>query len=193
MTRTRTLSITLATLLAVALPALAGAAAQGAPLPAEYTGILLDSSGAVTVPITLHVDTLSTPAEIARLSKELGDHGPRAVMADLATMPARGWIKVGDLMGFDVPVIREFPTPKGVEVFAVLDRPFPLFEQLKAIRSIDTPFGVVELTLDLNGNGHGLLYPASRVMFTNEGKVEAIDQGAASHRIIGVTQQLGVT
>ena len=192
MNRTRTLPTTLIALLAVALPALAGAAAHGAPLPAEYTGILLSSSGAVTVPVTLHVDSFSTPAEIARLSKELGDNGPRAVMTDLAAMPARGWIRVGDLIGFDVPVIREFPTPKGVKVFAVLDRPFPLFEQLKAIRSVDTPFGVVELTLDLNGNGNGTLYPASRVMFTSDGKVEAIDQGAAAHQIIGVTQQLGV-
>jgi hypothetical protein len=172
-----------------AAPAWAAGTSDNARVPAEFTGVLLSSAGAVTVPVTLHVDGFTTAAEVGQLSRLLGDNDPRRVVAALAEMQPRGWIRVGNLIGFEVPVIREFTTDKGTRIVAVLDRPFPLWEQLEGTRSPDAPFGMIELKLDLNGNGNGTLVPAGRVMFTQDGKVEIMGDGATQHRIIGVTQQ----
>ncbi len=172
-----------------AAPAWAVGASDNARVPAEFTGVLLDMSGAATVPVTLHVDSFTTAAEVGQLSRLLGDKDPHRVVAALAEIKPRGWIRVGNLIGFEVPVIREFTTDRGSRIFAVLDCQFPLWEQLKGTRSPDAPFGMIELKVDLNGNGDGTLVPAGRVMFTQDGKVEIVGDGATRHRIIGVTQQ----
>ena len=180
---------TLMLLIFAAAPVWAANTPDNTRVPAEFTGVLLDMSGTATVPVTLHVDSFTTAAEVGQLSRLLGDKDPRRVVAALAEKKPRGWIRVGNLIGFEVPVIREFTTDKGSRIFAVLDRPFPLWEQLKGTRSPDAPFGMIELKLDLNGNGNGTLVPAGRVMFTQDGKVEIMGDGATQHRIIGVTQQ----
>jgi len=89
----------------------------------------------------------------------------------------------------DVGSVARILGDKGQRIYAVLDRPFPLWEQLQGTRSPDYPFGMIEFKLDLNGNGSGLLVPAGRAMFTREGKVEMVDYGTKPYRIIGVTQQ----
>ncbi len=190
MRRVRVLSIaTLMLLIVAAVPAWAAGTAANASVPAEFTGVLLGLSGAATVPVTLHVDDFATAADVGKVAHILGDKGQRAVVADLAEMKPRGWIRVGGLLGFEVPIIREFATAKGQRIYAVLDRPFPLWEQLQGTRSADYPFGMIELKLDLNGNGSGTLVPAGRAMFTRDGKVEMVDYGTKPYKIIGVTQQ----
>ena len=190
MRRVQVLSlVTVFSLVVATAPAWAVGTSGNTKIPAEFTGVLLDLSGKATVPITLHVDNFATAADVGSVARILGDKGQRAVVADLAEMKPRGWIRVGSLLGFEVPIIREFATPKGQRIYAVLDRPFPLWEQLQGTRSPDYPFGMIELKLDLNGNGSGKLVPAGRAMFTREGKVEMVDYGTKPYRIIGVTQQ----
>ena len=190
MRRAQILSIaTLVSLTLAAAPVWAVGTPMASPVPAQFTGVLLDLSGKATVPVTLHVDNFATAADVGAVARVLGDKGQRAVAADLAEMKPRGWIRVGGLLGFEVPIIREFATPKGQTIDAVLDRPFPLWEQLEGTRSPDYPFGMIELKLDLNGNGSGVLVPAGRAMFTKDGKVEMMDYGTKPYKIIGVTQQ----
>ena len=189
MRRVQILSIaTLMSLIFAAAPAWAVGASGNTKVPAEFTGVLLDLSGKATVPVTLHVDSFATAADVGSVARILGDKGQRRSRGP-AEMKPRGWIRVGGLLGFEVPIIREFATPKGQRIYAVLDRPFPLWEQLQGTRSPDYPFGMIEFKLDLNGNGSGLLVPAGRAMFTREGKVEMVDYGTKPYRIIGVTQQ----
>ena len=190
MRRAQILSIaTLVSLTLAAAPVWAVGTPMASPVPAQFTGVLLDLSGKATVPVTLHVDNFATAADVGAVARVLGDKGQRAVAADLAEMKPRGWIRVGGLLGFEVPIIREFATPKGQTIDAILDRPFPLWEQLEGTRSPDYPFGMIELKLDLNGNGSGVLVPAGRAMFTKDGKVEMMDYGTKPYKIIGVTQQ----
>ena len=189
MHRARSFPAIVTLLLIVGAPAWASTAAARGRTPADFTGILLNGAGAVTVPVTLHVDSFTTATEVGKLARLVGDEGPSKVAAALATMKPRGWIRVGDLMGFEVPVIREFATDKGSRIFAVLDRPFPLWEELHATRSADAPFGMIELKLNLDGYGVGTLVPAGRALFADDGKLDVLSYGSKPHRIIGVTQQ----
>ncbi len=179
----------IAFLLLTAAPAVATTTRGTAQAPEDFTGVLLLDGGAKTVPLTLHVDAFSTPREIKALARALGDDGQRAVVARLAETKARGWIRVGDVVGFEVPIIRSFTTDKGTRIFAVLDRPFPLWEQLHGTRSPDYPYGLLELKLNLDGNGQGSLEAAGRAMFTDDGDVVMLDYGAKPYTVIGVTAQ----
>jgi hypothetical protein len=154
-----------------------------------FSGVLVDKNGAGSVPITLHVDEFTTAKRVGELSQVIDGRRQRAAVSALEHMKSRGWIRVGDVLGFEVPIIRSFTTSKGQRIVAVLDQPIEVFEQLRRTRSLLYPFGMVELNLDDNGNGNGALIAAARAMFTRDGKIEMVSYGTKPFRIIGVTEQ----
>jgi hypothetical protein len=177
------------TLLVLAAPAFAKTAASISHTPVDFTGVLVTGGGASTVPITLHVDSYTTTDEVRSLARVLGDKGQHAVVATLAEMKPRGWIRVGDMIGSVVPVIRSFDSDKGTRIFAVLDRPLPIFQQLQGTHSPDYPYGMVELKLNVDGNGQGTLVAAGRSIFADDGQILMESYGTKPYQIIGVTQQ----
>jgi hypothetical protein len=175
--------------LLIAAPVAANAAAGRTQIPADFTGILIDPTRDATIPVTLHVDSYTTLDQVKALSHTLGTEGLHGTVAELGEMKPRGWVRVGDLIGTLVPVIRSFDSTKGTEIFAVLDRPFPLFQQLERTHSADYPYGMVELNIDANGNGSGTLVAAGRAIFSNDGKILIESYGTKPYHIIGVTEQ----
>jgi hypothetical protein len=150
---------------------------------------VLDLKKNEPVPITLHVDSYSTASEVRELAKILGDRGQAQVAAQLAVVKPHGWISVGNMMGFMVPVIRVFETDKGTEIFAVLDRPFPIFDQLQGTTSPDFRYGMVKLLLGVDGTNKGELIAASRALFADDGKVSLEAYGTKPYQIIGIAEQ----
>jgi hypothetical protein len=181
--------IGIAMLVVVVAPAVATAAGGVTRVPADFTGILIDATRDATVPVTLHVDSYTTADEVQSLAHSLGVEGQRGVVAALAQIKPRGWIRVGDMIGTLVPVIRSFDSDKGTRIFAVLDRPFPIFQQLQGTRSPDYPYGMVELKLNVDGNGNGTLVAAGRAIFADNGTILMESYGTKPYQIIGVTQQ----
>jgi hypothetical protein len=159
------------------------------PNAEDFTGVLVDTGGADSVPITLHVDAFTGATRVENLAHVVGDKGQSAAVSALEHMKPTGWIRVGKLLGYQVPIIRSFTTPKGQKIVAVLDRPIELWDQLQVTRSPDYPYGMVELDLDNSGNGNGRLIAATRAMFTSDGKIEMESYGTKPFRIIGVTEQ----
>jgi hypothetical protein len=188
MNRTLTPLLVGATLVALAAPALA-AAAPSPQLPEDFTGVVVDLAKDSTVPITLHVDSYTTTDELRTLARALGEKGQRGVAAALAEIKPRGWIRVGDTLGFLVPVIREFETDGGTRVFAILDRPFPIFDQLQGTRSTDFPYGLLQLDLKTDGTSNGQLIAAARALFGDDGKITLESFGTKPYQVIGVVEQ----
>jgi hypothetical protein len=190
MFRNRLSAIVGSTLLVLAaVPARAVVTAHNTQSPEDFTGILVNMAGGSSVSLTLHVDSFTTPGQVGSLSRLLGDKGQDAVVSALRHMKPRGWIRVGKMLGYEVPIIRSFTTDKGETIVAVLDRPIPIWEQLRSTRSLDYPFGMIEFTLKPDGNGNGQLIAATRAMFTNDGKIELESYGSKPYHIIGVTEQ----
>jgi len=189
MRKVRFFAVVGVTLLVIAAPTFAARAAAVTYTPADFTGVLVTGGGARTVPVTLHVDSYTTTDEVRSLARVLGDKGQQAVVATLAEMKPRGWIRVGNTVGFLVPVIRSFNTDKGPKIYAILDRPFPIWEQLQGTHSPDYPYGLIELDLNVDGNGNGMLVAAGRSIFADDGKILVESYGTKPYDIIGVTQQ----
>jgi hypothetical protein len=185
----RTPYIVLATLLFASVSAHAAVSHAAKRAAEDFTGVLVDPAGSGTIPIVLHVDSFTPPHEVESLAATIGDRGPSAAVAALSGVKSRGWIRVGQVLGFEVPIIRSFTTPKGQKIVAVLDQPIEIWDQLQGTRSPDYPFGMVELNVDDNGNGSGRLIAAMRTMFTNDGKIEMVSYGTKPYHIIGVTEQ----
>lgn len=187
----RTLTLTVFALFALGAAPLEAAAVRSAPKTIEaFTGVLADTAGSASIPVTLHVDAFTSARRVALLSRAIGDKGQAAAISALEHMKPRGWIRVGKELGYEVPIIRSFTTAKGQRIVAVLDRPIEIWDELRRTRSLDYPFGLMELNLDTNGNGNGRLIAATRALFTNDGKIEMENYGTKPFRIIGVTEQV---
>ena len=157
----------------VGLGLAASVAAQEAPplgAPERFTGRIVDAGGAVpgaqATYFTLQVDSYSTPEEVKEYVAILEQGGMDAVVKKLWKAKSKGWIKVGDRLGYDVQIIRSIPTESGRVIRVVTDRPIQFFEVRQGTRSEDYPLGLIELRLGPDGKGEGTLIAAAQVKFT---------------------------
>lgn len=166
------------------------AAAQEAPAaPERFTGRLVDVGGAVprgqATYFTLQVDGYSTPEEVQEYVAALEQGGQNAVVKKLEKAEPKGYIKVGDRLGYDVQIIRSIPTETGRVIRVVTDRPIQIFEVRGSLRSADYPLGLVELTLDADGKGEGTLIAAAAIKFTGT-NIELESYGTPAFKILKV-------
>jgi hypothetical protein len=181
---------------AVMVGALVGSAGSlwaeaAAPTPPErFDGQVVDTQGAVRgrsiAFFTLHVDRYSTNEEILELVTLLQEKGQDAVQDKLWDMEEKGWIQVGNSLGYHAAVIRSLPTDSGRTIRVFTDRPIQFFESRRGLRSRDYPFGIIELQLDAEGKGEGQLIAAASAGFSKEGRLVIESYGTEPFRILNV-------
>ena len=171
--------------------AAAASAEEAAPGPVEYRGNLVNLGGgprgASAGYINLRVDQLSTDEEVKRLAEVLAQGGQDALLKALWSAEAKGYIKVGGGLGYDVQVIRSLPGPDGTRIVRfVTDRPIQFGEVYRGTRSMDYPFGIVELRLGADGKGEGIMIFAAQAKFGADGKLEVESYSTPSLKILKV-------
>ena len=139
-----------------------------------------------TFEFTLRIEAYSTDEEVVNLAAILANHGPDALRKELWNMKEKGWVKIGNSLGYPVAVFRSIPQEKGRIVRAFSDRPIEMVEAMRGLRSRDFPFGLIELYLDENGNGEGKLLPAADARFNENGTIEIVSLGTQPFRILNV-------
>ncbi len=184
--------------LAIALVALIGVAcvtaaiAQEAslpPTPQQWVGNMVNMQGGGTARIVVRADSFSPPEEVQNLQAILKEKGQDAAVSAMFKMPARGWIRVGPSLGYQVPVIRYIPTPTGYRIVVVTDRPIQFFEARRNTRSMDYPVGMVIFDLNRDGTSAGQVLPTIKVSFDKEGKVELEAFGNKPLRVLSVKEE----
>jgi hypothetical protein len=154
------------TLLAAVLALAAPVAAQAQPSQGlQLTATLASLTGGGTSPILIHIDRFSTDAEVQKLSGILSSKGPDALRDALWDLE-KGFLRVGDGLGYPIAVARSRQTDKGRVIRLMMDRPISFREAANNTRSTDYPFGYIEITLDKNGKGEGRFFAAAKVTMT---------------------------
>ncbi len=156
-----------------------------------FIGRAVDTSGQrlqSTAHFTLHIDEYATDEEIAQHAAVLAETGSRGLEKVLWKLD-RGWIKVGTSLGHVVGVARSIDTDGGRIIRAVTDRPIQLFEVRRGLRSVDYPFGVIELELDADGKGEGRLIAAAKLEFTEDGTLEIEQLGTRPFKLMKIKPQ----
>lgn len=167
-----------------------GLAQAGAAFAAErITGTVVDPGGttgrSTTVPFSIYVYDYSTDQEVERLAGILSKKGSEALRQELWELE-KGWIRIGDSLGYPVAVARSHPAEDGgrrIVLFA--DRPIQFFEVWNNLRSQDYPFSYFEINLDKEGKGEGTMYAAAKVRMP-AGIVSVESYGATPARLLGV-------
>ncbi len=166
--------------------------AAAAQAPETFRGRAVDPQGQRaknSVHFTLHVEEYATDEEIAKHAQVLADKGSRGLEKVLWKLD-RGYVKIDTSLGHVIGVARTFDTDDGGRVIRVVtDRPIQLHAVRRGLRSVDYPFGVIELELDADGKGEGRLIAAAKLEFTREGGLEIEQLGTRPFRLLKIRKQ----
>lgn len=146
-----------------------------------------------TVNVRIYLKSYSTPEEAQQLHGVLTDGGPSALLKALKKMKPIGRIEQEGTVGFyDFKLVLSKSTPEGRHIYAVTDRPIGFLEAYIGSRSVDYPFGILELDLkpDKKGKekGEGSLIYAAQIKLVDGEKVDVENLTFAPIRLLGVQQ-----
>jgi len=162
----RNLTLLRTSLLAIVAALLATGALAAQSHGDQITANLVSMEGGGTAPVVIHIDHYSSNGEIDRLKGILANKGPNALRDALWDLEA-GYIRVGGGLGYPIAVATSRPDGKGGRVVRLMmDRPISFRESVSSSRSLDYPFGYIEMTLDNNGKGEGRFFAAAKVTMT---------------------------
>jgi hypothetical protein len=156
------------------------------PQSERVTGNLVSvvTGARTSQPFILTIDRYATDAELQRLGGVLAAQGPYTLRDTLWTLRA-GTLSVGGGLGYPVSVALSEDTPTGRTVRVIIDRPLSRFEVAHSTRSSKYPFGYLELNLDRDGRGQGVMFGAAQLRA--EGSTVAVKSlGAQPFRLLAV-------
>ena len=119
---------------------------------------------------SIQVDEYTSDEEFIEFMEILAGGGPRR-LEDAFLRSRKGRIVINS-MGYDIALVRSTPTESGrvVRVFTVRHLGFD--ESTRQTRSREYPFGMIELHLNHNGRGDGVLVVAARLQLNADGRLE---------------------
>jgi hypothetical protein len=143
------------------------------------------------VNVDLYVNSYTPDAEAKTFAGALLEGGPNALLKALEKAKSIGKITLSGRVGFyDLKLIRSHRTPTGRRIYAVGDRPMGFLEMYVSNRSVDYPFGILQLDLTTNSKGKeggtGSLVYAAKIKVLDGKSIEIESYGIDPVRLLGV-------
>ena len=160
--------------------------------PERFEGRVVDSIGNLprgsSAFFTLHVDRYTTDEELAGFLTILRDQGEHELRLALEKVEV-GFVKIANSLGYPVAIAREHRTEKGRVLRFATARQIAMFESMRNTRSLDYPFGMLELVMPDDGKGEGQLAAAVSVEITPEKRLEMTSYAHAPYKVLQVRRK----
>ena len=143
------------------------------------------------VNVDLFVNSYTTDAEAKQMASVLVEAGPDALLKMLEKADSKGKITLSGRVGFyDLKLIRSHRTENGRRIYAVGDRPVGFLEAYVQNRSMDYPFGILQIDLKTKDNGkeegEGALIYAAKIKVLEGNSIDVESYGIQPIRLMGV-------
>ena len=166
-----------------------------------YTGTVISygtglNTRTVTRTFTLTIDGRTSDSQAQEYLGILQSGGQDEALKAISKQEL-GRFSVGPNIGVDVNVVRESVSNGQRRIFIVFERWTHFAEYRGGYRSLDYPFGVIELTIDeATGKGEGTYIAAAQIRWrqnkrTNQNEVEIENFATYPARLIGVQRRGG--
>ena len=141
--------------------------------------------------VDLYVDAYTSDTDAKTMAGLLVEAGPDALLKALEKSKTIGRIRFTGRVGFyDLKLIRSHRTPTGRRIYGVGDRPVGFLEAYAGNRSLDYPFGILQLDLktDEKGKeeGEGSLIYSARIKVLDGNSIDVETYGISPIRLMGV-------
>jgi hypothetical protein len=173
-----------ATVLGIALLASLNAGSQMQPSIEEFKAKAIGQGRQVgqAFGVDLFIHVYSPPFEHLILLDAFKEAGNEGLVTALSKMSPKGRLMILGLsngrLGYDVTYIRSLPTPSGMKIQVVTDRPikYQALASPPEFRSTDYLLAALELDLsNQKGKDKGTLFVASRFQIGTDGELEFLD------------------
>ena len=148
--------------------------------PEGYSGTAMGTGGSVggkMIQFDLRITSYTTDEELdkfATLLKEKGQDALRRVLED----EDKGRLNAAGRLGNQIAVVRKRQQGTDTIITIVTARVMPFIELYRSNRSVDYPFGFMQITLNEKGEGTGKVMAAARLRFDKKsGKYEIESYG----------------
>jgi len=143
------------------------------------------------VNVDLFVNSYTSDAEAKTMAATLVEAGPDALLKVLEKTDSRGRITLTGRVGFyDLKLIRSHRTANGRRIYAVGDRPVGFLEMYAGNRSLDYPFGILQLDLETKEKGKeegvGTLIYSAKIKVLEGNSIDVESYGIQPIRLMGV-------
>jgi hypothetical protein len=143
------------------------------------------------VNVDLWVDNYTTDAEAKAMAGALLEGGSEALLKVLEKAKTIGKIRLSGRVGFyDFKLIRSHQTESGRRIYAIGDRPVGFLEAYAGNRSLDYPFGILQLDLKKNSKGKeegtGALLYSAKIKVLGGNSIDVESYGIAPIQLMGV-------
>ena len=162
----------------------------------EYTGTVISFNGprTQTAFFTLRINSLTSDEQATANLATLRDKGQRELLDQIDNENV-GSFSIGNNVARPINVVRESTIDGKRRIFAVFQRETSFAELRGGYRSVDYPFGVIEILVDpQTGKGDGTFIAAARIRFdednkTNQRTVEIENFGTYPAKLTRVTRR----
>lgn len=149
---------------------LLGTAAHAQNKPEEFNGeiISFNGPGLRTARFTLRIKSFTTDGQANQNLAVLRDKGQDSLL-NLVSKEDVGTLSIGSGLSQKVNVARQSQVGGKTRIFAVFQRWMHFSEIRGGYRSLDYPFGVIELMIDpLTGKGEGTYIAAAKITWNKD-------------------------
>ena len=141
--------------------------------------------------VDLHVNSYTSDEEAKSMAAILVQAGPDALLKALEKTKSKGRISLTGTVGFyDLKLIRSHRTAEGRRIYAIGDRPIGFLEAYAQNRSMDYPFGILQLDLKSNEKGkeegEGALIYSAKIKLLDGNQIDVESYGVQPIRLMGV-------
>jgi hypothetical protein len=157
-----------------------GASAQEKITPEAYTGVAIGTGGSVggrSASFDFRITSYTTDDELASYAQLLKNKGQDALTNTLWKQD-KGRINLVGTTGNEIAIARKRQQGEKTIITIVTARKMSFGELRNSGRSVDYPFGFLQVTLDANGKGTGQIMAAAKIRFDKKsGKYEIESYG----------------
>jgi hypothetical protein len=173
-TNARNYSVALAFAAFATFSVLGHAQTMGSPERYRANAVNVDAGAQGSIDII--VERWSTDAERDKLMSVLLNQGPERLLDVLQDMRHVGYFNTPGNLRWDLRFARKTLQPDGGErVVLATDRRISFREAAQQTRSLDYPFTVIELRLNRDGEGEGMMSLATKIIADKEANTVTLE------------------
>lgn len=137
---------------------------------------------------TLTLDSQTAPNEVSQFDSRLREGGQDGLMKMISNSK-HGRLQIGGNVGRDIGFVQVTPSEEGGRKYTIiLERWVNFAEARRGTRSLDYPFTYVELYLDDQGKGDGMMFSAAKIRF-KDNSVEVENFATYPAKLMGVMRR----
>jgi hypothetical protein len=185
----RPLRSTLAAGLAVAI-GLSAATMVAQEQSETFTGMVANlGAGPTAGTLQITINTWTTPEQRLAFATELAEKGQKSLINTFERAEEMGFARFPGSLGWPIVYAWQIEADGKRIIRLATHRPVAFGEARAQTRTMDYPFGIIEMRLGPDGKGEGDIYSAASLKFNKDNVLEIESYGIGPQRFLSITTQ----